>query len=86
MANQYLLHGKLTAKAGQRNELADILLKASELVSTAKGCKAIRQQKTAWCFLQKLASEANKCTIEYHYCCMKMKKTWEKQTDLQKVH
>ncbi|MEG1590465.1 MAG: antibiotic biosynthesis monooxygenase family protein [Chryseobacterium sp.] len=39
MANQYLLHGKLTAKAGQRNELANILLKASELVSTAKGCK-----------------------------------------------
>ncbi len=35
----YLLHGKLTAKAGRSNELADILLEASRLVSTAKGCK-----------------------------------------------
>jgi len=35
----YLLHGKLTAKAGRSNELADILLEASRLVSTTKGCK-----------------------------------------------
>lgn len=35
----YLLHGKLTAKGGRRNELADILLDASKLVATAKGCK-----------------------------------------------
>ncbi len=35
----YLLHGKLTAKAGHENELADILLKASQLVSSVKGCK-----------------------------------------------
>jgi len=35
----YLLHGKLTAKAGCSDELADILLEASRLVSTAKGCK-----------------------------------------------
>ena len=35
----YLLHGKLQAKPNQTNELADILLKASELVSTAKGCR-----------------------------------------------
>lgn len=39
MANKYLLHGKLTAQAGNRNELANILLEASKLVSTAKGCK-----------------------------------------------
>lgn len=35
----YLLHGKLTAKPGQSRELAGILLKASKLVATAKGCK-----------------------------------------------
>ena len=35
----YLLHGKLTAKAGHREELANILIDASKLVSTAKGCK-----------------------------------------------
>ena len=37
--NKYLLHGKLTAKQGFRNELANILIDASKLVSTAKGCK-----------------------------------------------
>lgn len=36
--NQYLLHGKLTAKPDFANELANILIQASELVSTAKGC------------------------------------------------
>lgn len=35
----YLLHGKLTAKSGHRDELASILLEASKLVSKAKGCK-----------------------------------------------
>ena len=35
----YLLHGKLTAKSGRQEELAKILLEASELVSTAKGCR-----------------------------------------------
>lgn len=35
----YLLHGKLTAKAGHSNELADILIDASKQVSTVKGCK-----------------------------------------------
>ena len=35
----YLLHGKLTAKAGQRDELANILLQASKLVAAVKGCK-----------------------------------------------
>ena len=35
----YLLHGKLTAKSGHREALANMLLEASELVSTAKGCK-----------------------------------------------
>ncbi|WP_294276956.1 antibiotic biosynthesis monooxygenase family protein [uncultured Chryseobacterium sp.] len=38
MENKYLLHGKLTAKAGHQKELADILIQASQLVSTAKGC------------------------------------------------
>ena len=38
MENKYLLHGKLTAKPGQQKELADILIQASQLVSTAKGC------------------------------------------------
>jgi quinol monooxygenase YgiN len=36
--NKYLLQGKLTAKSGHRDELASILLEASKLVSTAKGC------------------------------------------------
>ncbi len=35
----YLLHGKLNAKTGYTDELANILLEASKLVSTAKGCK-----------------------------------------------
>ncbi len=39
MENKYLLHGKLTAKAGQQKELADILIQASQLLSTAKGCQ-----------------------------------------------
>lgn len=37
--NKYLLHGKFTAKTGQADELANILIEASKLVSTAKGCK-----------------------------------------------
>ena len=37
--NKYLLHGKLTARQGHRDELASILIDASKLVSTAKGCK-----------------------------------------------
>ena len=37
--NKYLLQGKLAAKPGQRDELANILIDASRLVSTAKGCK-----------------------------------------------
>ncbi|MCX2680036.1 antibiotic biosynthesis monooxygenase [Galbibacter sp. EGI 63066] len=37
--NKYLLHGKLTAKEGHAEELANILIEASQLVSTAKGCK-----------------------------------------------
>ena len=35
----YLLHGKLTAKAGHRDELADILLNASKFVAAIKGSK-----------------------------------------------
>ena len=37
--NKYLLHGKLIAKQAHRDELASILIAASKLVSTAKGCK-----------------------------------------------
>jgi len=36
--NSYLLHGKLTAKEGQRQTLAEILIQASKLMATAKGC------------------------------------------------
>jgi quinol monooxygenase YgiN len=36
---KYLLHGKLTAKNGHADELTDILVQASKVVSTAKGCK-----------------------------------------------
>ena len=36
--NKYLLHGKLTAKPDLAAELENILIQASELVSTAKGC------------------------------------------------
>ncbi len=39
MTSKYLLHGKLTAKEGHRDTLANILLEASRLVSTAKGCR-----------------------------------------------
>lgn len=34
----YLLQGKLTTKVGQQANLAGILIEASKLVSTAKGC------------------------------------------------
>jgi len=36
--NKYLLQGKLTAKEGQRQSLAESLIKASKLMATAKGC------------------------------------------------
>ena len=36
--NRYGLHGKLKATEGNGNKLAQILLEASALVSTAKGC------------------------------------------------
>ncbi|WP_242916124.1 putative quinol monooxygenase [Pontibacter liquoris] len=39
MTKKYGLHGKLTAAAGQKDKLASILLEASRLVSTAKGCQ-----------------------------------------------
>ncbi|MBJ6118805.1 antibiotic biosynthesis monooxygenase [Pontibacter sp. BT310] len=35
---KYGLHGKLTAQQGKGDELAAILLQASELLKTAKGC------------------------------------------------
>ena len=36
--NKYGLHGKLQATAGNGEKLAQILLEAAKLVSTAKGC------------------------------------------------
>ena len=36
---KYGLHGRLQATAGKANQLAEILLKAAELVSTSKGCQ-----------------------------------------------
>ncbi len=36
--NKYGLHGKLKAVPGKADALADILMAASKLVSTAKGC------------------------------------------------
>ncbi len=47
MANEYLLRGKLTAKAGHRDELAGILLEASALVSKVKGCRLYAIGKNA---------------------------------------
>lgn len=35
----YYLHGKFIAKEGKREELANILLEASELVGKIEGCK-----------------------------------------------
>jgi len=37
--NKYFLHGSLTAKAGEKEKLASILVKASQLLSDAPGCK-----------------------------------------------
>lgn len=36
--NKYLLHGKLTAKSDFADELANILIQSSKLVSTVTGC------------------------------------------------
>lgn len=35
----YLLHGKLTAKSGHSVELANILIEASQLIASVKGCQ-----------------------------------------------
>ncbi len=37
--NKYAFHGKFKAHKGKRDELISILLQASALVSTAKGCR-----------------------------------------------
>ena len=37
--NKYGLHGKLTATAGNADQLAAILLEAAQLMATAKGCQ-----------------------------------------------
>ena len=47
MASHYLLHGKLTAVAGQQEALAEILIEASQLLSKAKGCKLYAISKEA---------------------------------------
>lgn len=39
MKSKYLFYGKLTAKLGYREELLSILLEASKMVSSAKGCQ-----------------------------------------------
>ena len=36
---KYGLHGRLEATKGNADQLAEILIKAAELVSTAKGCR-----------------------------------------------
>ena len=52
--NRYGLHGKLTATEGNGDLLASILLQASQLVSTAKGChlylvsKDVSDQQAVW--------------------------------------
>lgn len=37
--SEYLLHGKLTAKPGEREELTSILIQASKLMAKVKGCR-----------------------------------------------
>jgi quinol monooxygenase YgiN len=37
--SKYLLHGSLTAKPDSQNQLAKILVEASKLMQTAKGCE-----------------------------------------------
>jgi len=38
-SHMYLLHGKLTARPGQTEMLAGILMEASKLVAAVKGCR-----------------------------------------------
>lgn len=45
--NKYGLHGHLKAKPGKGNELAAILLQASQLVATANGCQLYYIGRTA---------------------------------------
>lgn len=44
---KYGLHGSLKAKDGKADELMEILLKASELVSNFKGCRLYIVSKDA---------------------------------------
>lgn len=52
--HKYGLHGKLTATTGNTAQLAEILIKASQLVSTAPGChlyavsKDKRDEHSVW--------------------------------------
>ncbi|MBD1399032.1 antibiotic biosynthesis monooxygenase [Pontibacter sp. JH31] len=54
MSKKYGLHGKLKATAGNGEKLAAILLEASQLVSTAKGChlylisKDRKEEEAVW--------------------------------------
>ena len=44
--SKYGLHGKLTAKPGQSDQLAAVLLEAARLVSTAPGCQLYAVSKS----------------------------------------
>ena len=52
--NNYLLHGKLKAKAGNGEQLSSILLQAAQSVKAAKGCqlylisKDPQDKETTW--------------------------------------
>ena len=54
MQHKFGLHGKLTAKAGQREALAAILLQAAALLQSAKACRLYavatddKQPDTVW--------------------------------------
>ena len=39
--SKYGLHGKLKAKVGESEKLSRVLLDASKLVSTTKGCRIV---------------------------------------------
>ena len=53
--NKYGLHNKLTAIVGKADQLAEILIQASALVSPAKGCQFV---ESAWSSRINRASDA----------------------------
>jgi len=52
--SKYLLHGKLKAKEGNREELSSILLEAAQTLKAAKGCdlyaigKDVHDENSVW--------------------------------------